>query len=45
MRARPAPEPGEQAPDIDLPMPEGGRWRLVDARERPVVLIFHRHLH
>ncbi len=38
-------EPGALAPEIDLPMPDGTRWRLSDARGRPVVLIFHRHLH
>ncbi|CAN5424511.1 hypothetical protein BH24ACT7_BH24ACT7_22690 [soil metagenome] len=38
-------EPGARAPEIDLPMPGGTRWRLSDARGRQVVLIFHRHLH
>jgi peroxiredoxin len=37
-------EPGDVAPDIDLPDDEGRRWRLRDHRGRPVVLIFHRHL-
>lgn len=39
------PEPGALAPEIDLPMPDGIRWRLSETRGRPVVLIFHRHLH
>jgi peroxiredoxin len=38
-------EPGAPAPEIDLPEPDGTRWLLSDARGRPVVLIFHRHLH
>lgn len=38
-------EPGASAPEIDLPMPDGTRWRLSDAGGRQVVLIFHRHLH
>ena len=36
--------PGQQAPDIDLPMVEGGqvgRWRLRDRRGRVVVLVFY----
>lgn len=35
---------GDLAPEIDLPDDEGGRWRLSEHRERPTVLIFHRHL-
>ncbi len=38
-------EVGDRAPDIDLPAADGSRWRLSSARGRPVVLIFHRHLH
>lgn len=38
-------ETGDRAPEIDLPMPDGTRWRLSEAVGRPVVLIFHRHLH
>lgn len=40
-----APEVGAPAPEIDLPMPDGSRWRLSASRGCPVVLIFHRHLH
>ena len=40
-----APEVGAPAPELDLRMPDGTRWRLSEARGRPVVLIFHRHLH
>lgn len=39
------PAAGDPAPEIELPTPDGGRWRLSDARGRPVVLVFHRHLH
>ena len=37
-------EPGDLAPEIDLPDDEGGRWRLSEHRGQPAVLIFHRHL-
>lgn len=37
-------QPGDGAPDVDLPDDQGGRWRLADHRGRPVLLIFHRHL-
>jgi peroxiredoxin len=37
-------EPGEVAPDIELPDDEGGRWRLSEHHGTPVVVIFHRHL-
>jgi peroxiredoxin len=36
--------PGDPAPDVDLPDAGGGRWRLGDHRGRPVVLVFSRHL-
>ena len=45
MSDAPVVAPGATAPEIDLPMPDGTRWRLDGARGRPVVLIFHRHLH
>jgi peroxiredoxin len=38
------PNPGDPAPDVDLPDSAGGRWRLSDHLGRPVVLVFHRHL-
>jgi peroxiredoxin len=37
-------EPGDPAPEIDLPDDEGGRWRLPEHRGRPATVIFHRHL-
>jgi peroxiredoxin len=37
-------EPGDLAPEIDLPDDEGGRWLLSEHHGQPVVLIFHRHL-
>lgn len=37
-------EPGDVAPEVDLPDDEGARWRLSEQRGRPAVLIFHRHL-
>jgi peroxiredoxin len=37
-------EPGEPAPEIDLPDDEGRRWRLSKQHGRRVVVIFHRHL-
>ncbi len=40
-----APDVGDPAPEIDLPTPDGTRWRLSEARGHPVVLVFHRHLH
>jgi len=36
---------GSPAPEIDLFGPDGTRWRLSDRRGRPVVVIFHRHIH
>ncbi|MBJ7597044.1 hypothetical protein [Candidatus Nephthysia bennettiae] len=36
---------GDPAPPIELPAHDAARWRLADRRGRPVVLIFHRHLH
>jgi peroxiredoxin len=38
------PDVGDAAPEIDLPRTPGGRWRLSDARGRPVLVVFHRHL-
>jgi peroxiredoxin len=35
---------GERAPDFTLPDHTGATWRLSEARGRPVVLLFHRHL-
>ena len=35
---------GDRFPDFDLIDDAGHRWRLVDHRGRPVVLILHRHL-
>ncbi|MEM1335951.1 MAG: hypothetical protein AAGG08_21085 [Actinomycetota bacterium] len=39
------PSIGSPAPEIDLFDLDGGRWRLSDHRGRPVVVIFHRHIH
>lgn len=36
---------GDAAPPIELPAHDGSRWRLAAHSGRPVVLIFHRHLH
>jgi peroxiredoxin len=36
---------GDPAPPVALPDHDGTVWRLVDHLGRPVVLIFHRHLH
>lgn len=36
---------GDPAPPVELHSPDGTRWRLDDHLGRPVVLIFHRHLH
>lgn len=36
---------GDPAPPVDLQAHDGTRWRLADHLGRPVVLIFHRHLH
>ncbi|WP_436792879.1 hypothetical protein [Actinospongicola halichondriae] len=36
---------GDPAPDIRLPTADDRRWDLREHRGRPVVLIFHRHLH
>ncbi|MEM8708082.1 MAG: hypothetical protein AAGE98_16585 [Actinomycetota bacterium] len=36
---------GSPAPEIDLFDLDGVRWRLSDHRGRPVVVIFHRHIH
>lgn len=36
---------GDPAPDIELPTTDRRRWHLEEHRGRPVVLIFHRHLH
>lgn len=36
---------GEPAPDIELVDETGMPWRLADQRGRPVVLVFHRHIH
>ena len=35
---------GDPAPEVDLPDQDGNRWRLSEHRDRPVVLVFHRHL-
>lgn len=34
------PAPGDMAPDFDLPIATGGRFRLSEHRERPVLLKF-----
>jgi peroxiredoxin len=36
---------GDPAPRVELPAHDGTPWRLGDHLGRPVVLIFHRHLH
>ena len=36
---------GFDAPNVDLFTVDGQRWRLGDHRGKPVVLIFHRHIH
>ncbi|MDH4168695.1 MAG: peroxiredoxin family protein [Acidimicrobiia bacterium] len=36
---------GEAAPPIDLVDADGRRWWLRDQLGRPVVVIFHRHIH
>ncbi len=41
--ARPA--IGQPAPVVELGDGTEGQWRLCDHRGRPVVLIFHRHIH
>ena len=38
-------ETGQPAPAMVLPTHDGHAWRLSDHLGRPVVLIFHRHLH
>jgi peroxiredoxin len=48
MTSSPTPENvtvGGPAPLIELPAHDGTTWRLGDHLGRPVVLIFHRHLH
>jgi thioredoxin-dependent peroxiredoxin len=35
------PQPGQTAPDIDLPDGDGNRWKLSDARGKTVVLLFY----
>jgi peroxiredoxin len=37
-------EPGDVAPEVDLPADSGDRWQLSQQRGQSVVLIFHRHL-
>jgi peroxiredoxin len=42
----PALRPGQPAPDLDLPLVGGGRFRLADRRpERYTMLVFNRGLH
>lgn len=36
---------GAPAPPVELETAHGDRWRLDDQRGRPVVMIFHRHIH
>ncbi len=36
---------GDVAPPIALVAHDGAAWRLADHLGRPVLLIFHRHLH
>jgi len=36
---------GDPAPDVELLDVDGRSWSLADHRGRPVVLIFHRHIH
>ena len=41
MPANSGSQPGQVAPEIDLPDGEGKRWRLSDARGKTVVLLFY----
>jgi thioredoxin-dependent peroxiredoxin len=41
MAATKGPKVGQLAPEIDLPDANGTRWRLSEARGKPVVLIFY----
>lgn len=41
MATNTGPQPGQVAPDIDLPDGDGNRWKLSDARGKPVVLLFY----
>lgn len=40
MDFRGGPQPGDLAPDFDLPTLDGGRFRLSDHRGRPVLFQF-----
>lgn len=37
-------QPGDRAPDFDLPDDDGEWWRLSAHQGQPVLLVFHRHL-
>ena len=39
------PQLGHPAPDFELADSAGGVWSLREQRGRPVILIFHRHIH
>lgn len=36
---------GEQVPELDLTDDRGGPWSLAADRDRPLLLVFHRHFH